>query len=405
MNDEPQEPRAGEERDDTPEQPVLRLVTRRVERRLPRVGTARFRAPSARAEAELAPFYADGADARAFANALIALALEQPVVSAADVDGWSERARAIARVATSEVMGCAQHYRRLAGSGLSGDERLLAAIRVRQDDIRARLRAANAALRASVVRGVDPTRVLGSTVVEQMLRQQRQLERMLRPPVIEQMLRLSTEAALFRSSYLAQIERLQRQLLPKPPATPFPRPDVTKLAFGFAHSPLFPKLEQTALGSVLRGYSRIADDVGRQLRGLGPDYFGALRHFSRLYAEPSALTTFQRLGAQLQRQLGLGQVDGLGRLFEQLRRPPWLDALREGFVGAFDNYRAWLEREWADLKARRTPPPLMFVLASLPALVGLQLLDELEADDELLLTRLEGELAAGTLAAELQAAV
>lgn len=213
MSDKPHDPSAGgpegdPEADPAPE-PVLRLVTRRVERRLPGVGPALFRAPSARDEAALAPFYAEGADAREFVSALIALALEEPVATAVEVNGWSERTRAIARVATADVSGCLKHYRRLAGSGRSGDERLLAGMRERQDEIRERLRAANAALRANVSLGFDPARALRSTAVERMLRQQRQIERMLRPPVIEQMLRLSKQAELLGPLHFARIEALQ----------------------------------------------------------------------------------------------------------------------------------------------------------------------------------------------------
>ena len=108
--------------------------------------------PGAAAETELAPFYADGADARAFTNTLIALTIEEPPVTAADVDGWSERTRAIARVASADVSGCLPTYQRLAGSRRSGDERLLEAKRMHDDEIRKQLAAATAALRDNVVR-------------------------------------------------------------------------------------------------------------------------------------------------------------------------------------------------------------------------------------------------------------
>jgi hypothetical protein len=111
---------------------VVRLEIRRVERRVPGLGMGVFRAPSVGDEMRLAPFYdAEAPNHRAFVNETVATTLESPVVDAADVDTWTERARAIARVAVAEAAGCTREYRRLAGSGFSGDERLYRAMRTR----------------------------------------------------------------------------------------------------------------------------------------------------------------------------------------------------------------------------------------------------------------------------------
>jgi hypothetical protein len=79
---------------------VIRLEARRVKRRVPGIGTAVFRAPSLDDEVRLAQFYhAEAPDHRAFVNETVAATLESPVVDADAVDLWTERARAIARVA------------------------------------------------------------------------------------------------------------------------------------------------------------------------------------------------------------------------------------------------------------------------------------------------------------------
>ena len=79
------------------ERHVLRLETRRAERRLPRVGMARFREPGAAAETQLAPYYADGADARSFANT------PRPLTSTTGVSG---RARLRASPAPTFQVAC-----------------------------------------------------------------------------------------------------------------------------------------------------------------------------------------------------------------------------------------------------------------------------------------------------------
>ena len=137
---------------------VIRLEARRVERRVPGIGTAVFRAPSVGDEMRLAQFYdAEAPDHRAFVNETVAATLESPVVDAADVDLWTERARAIARVAVAEAAGCRRDYRRLAGSGLSGDERLYRAMRARYERQLEELRSAVAAASDNVVRLFERT--------------------------------------------------------------------------------------------------------------------------------------------------------------------------------------------------------------------------------------------------------
>jgi len=411
--------------------PTLRLVTRRAERRLPRLGLVRFRAPSASVEVELAPLY-DG-QARVFANALIAATIEGPRVSAADVDGWSERTRAIARVAAAEVVGCLADYRRLSGSGQTGDERLLAAMRARDARIRAQLAATTAALRDNVLRVVD-TRALLRPPIEAMLRQQRAFERqqraferLVRPPVLEQMLRWNRQLDMLRASHFSQLNKLARQMaLPRSAFAGVGTKQFTSLRDAFtgtdrlraqiaSFGPLFAGqfgqlgkefsasrglAANGAIASLLRGYSDTSSTLARHIAT--PTYFGALRVAQSITND---IGGFGRFAEQITRQMRPLYGGEFARLLDQLREPSWLDTIRRAVLAPLESYHAWIEREWAELKARKTPPPVLFLLLSLPAIIALQLQESIEADDELLLGSLEDELRNGGLTAAMQATI
>jgi hypothetical protein len=270
---------------------VFHITTRCCERRLPGLGPL-----GASVEAQLEPLYADGVDARAFAKAVIAAAIVEPTVSASDIEGWSERTRAIARVATVEVLDCRVVYERLAGKGMTGDERLHEAMRERRDELQASLRASSAALRAAMASNFALPKMLHSNVIDMTLRRQRQMERLLRPAYFEQMERTRKQLdQLVRPSYFGQIEKLRRQL-ELPGAMPHGvfgqlghidklvkswLPDksiaslVTKSTLGSHiarnNAALF---GSNAASAVLRNYARLGDDLSRQVRGLGPSYFG-----------------------------------------------------------------------------------------------------------------------------------
>src|SRR3990170_744091 len=116
------------------ERKVVRLVRRQVERRVPTLGTCVFTAPSVAVDMRLARHYsAEEPDIRAFVNDLLVAVVETPELDAATVGALSERGRATMRVAAAEACGCTRAYRHLAGSGLSGDERLFQAMRDRHE--------------------------------------------------------------------------------------------------------------------------------------------------------------------------------------------------------------------------------------------------------------------------------
>jgi hypothetical protein len=341
---------------------VVRLETRRVQRRIPGLGVAVFRELSLSDEMRLAQFFdAEVPDDRAFVNEAVAASLERPVVDAVDVDAWTERARAIARVAVAEVGGCTLVYRRLAGSGLSGDERLYRAMRVRHERQLERLRQTMAAASENVVRLVN-----------------------------------STHEAVRRSGVLEYIERSQRQV------------QGIAQAYARAFQPMNRQIEQLirpsvvselahrigATNSFVHGYARMADKFSRRLNAVvRPSYFGALERMSRQVNEalrPHSFKAISRLGERIQhvvRPSYLDQIAAFGRRLQELTRAPLFETLRE----FLERYGAWLERNWAQVYANPDhPPPAMFVLASLPMAIGLPLLRAL-SDDDVGLPRSDGQ--------------
>jgi hypothetical protein len=350
---------------------VIRLKARRVERRVPSIGTAVFRAPSVGDEMRLAQFYdAEAPDHRAFVNETVAATLESPVVDAADVDLWTERARAIARVAVAEAAGCRRDYRRLAGSGLSGDERLYRAMRARYERQLEQLRSAVAAASDNVVRLFERTQraVRQSGVLESIERNQRQMQRI-----------AQAYTRAFRPTYIEQIKRMNRQF------EQIVRPSLGAQLLGHFG----------AVDAVARGFARMAEDVSRRLDAVvRPSYFGALGRVSRQINEalrPRYVDSVSRLVEQMQQAVRpyLDQFAVLGRRLQQLARAPLFEALRE----FLERYGAWLERNWAQVYANPDHPrPVMFVLASLPMAIGLPLLRALETEEEPLIGLLEAAI-------------
>src|SRR6266511_5515755 len=114
----------------------------------------------------------------------------------------SERARASCRVAVAEVAGCAADYRRLAGKGLSGDERLLAAMRSKHERDLERLRLVTGAMVENVVRMAERTRkaFVDSGALDAVMRNQRQFEKLTK---------LYTPQL---PDYFARVDRIKQQL-------------------------------------------------------------------------------------------------------------------------------------------------------------------------------------------------
>ena len=364
---------------------VVRLEIRRVERRVPGLGTAVFRAPSVGDEMRLAQFYdAEAPDHRAFVNETVAATLESPVVDAVDVDAWTERARAIARVAVAEATGCTRDYRRLAGSGFSGDERLYRAMRARHERQLEHLQRTMAAVSDNVVRLVERTQkaVRQSGVLESIEHNQRQMQRIAR-----------AYTRAFRPAYIEQIKRMNRQF------EQIIRPSLVGQ----------PARHIGGMDSFARGYARMAENFSRRLETVvRPSYFGALERMSRQINEalrPRYFESVSRLVEQMQQAVRpsyLDQIAALGGRLQELTRAPLFETLRE----FLERYAAWLERNWAQIYANPDhPPPVMFVLASLPMAIGLPLLRALETEDEPLIELLEEAIDGTPLIDAVQTAV
>lgn len=304
---------------------------------------------------DLAHFYVTATpEHRRFVNELIAALLVEPDVDAAVVDALSERARGIARVAAAEVCGCGADYRRLAGGGRTGDERLFVAMRKRYERQIERLREVSSVVRDRVAR-------LGRDVQETV-----------------------------RNSGIGRLQQpnLQEYLKNQP------------------------KSMQPIPG--LESYRRLTEGLSKKLqKAVGPSYFGAIERLSRQNSSDELLGP--RSGEIVKRfdQLSPSRrpssLDPINKYFSRVRRAvPRFDlaALGELIKYAGQVYAAWLERNWAQVFADpEHPPPAMFLLASLPMAVGLPLLRQLKTDDALLLDRLEAALTDGPLIDQFQAAI
>jgi hypothetical protein len=353
---------------------------------------------------------------------LIAICIGEPASTAEEIDGWSERARSIARVAAAQVIGCGSAYRRSAGSGRSGDERLVEAMNLRDAEIGQRLRETSTALRtglgANVVSLFDSSRLFQDTAVNRIFEDQRRLGQFVHPPYMDAVMRLSKPFQEMAPNYTDQMSALSgsavlRSLKLLNPIRDqlsnealFGLHDGRSRLFGvggllhrleIGKSPLFTQFEQ--LRKVTRGFnpprplfaSALGLDAARLTRSFAtPRYFGALHDLARPSFPDVSRLTRASFHARLP-EIGPSAI--------------WLDRLREQIAAPFRAYVVWAEKEWASRKATKRAAPILFLLASLPALVGLQLLEELATDDELLLARCEAELTSGTLASELQAAV
>ncbi len=383
---------------------VIRIEIPRLKRRIPGLGEVVFRAPGAAAEASLAEFYASAEpDYRAFVNDAVAGAIETPVVDAARIEMLSERARASCRVAVAEVAGCAADYRRLAGKGLSGDERLLAAMRSKHERDLERLRLVTGAMVENVVRMAERTRkaFVDSGALDAVMRNQRQFEKLTK---------LYTPQL---PDYFARVDRIKQQLnrVVMPPVID----QLTR--------------QDSALSSFTRGYLKLSDNIARQLESVArPSYFGALAKLSEQInrsVRPAYLDQIAHIVEQTQRAVGSTQVGELARTFERLQRlarpryveqfnsfaerlvrAPAFERLREQLLGGVERYYAWLERNWAAVYGDERRHPILFLLAALPMAIGLPLLRALSArNDEPLLQALEDALKETTLVDALQQAV
>lgn len=387
---------------------VVRLVRRRVERRVPGVGACVFTAPSVAVDMRLAHYYAaDEPDVRSFVNELVAAVAETPL-DEAGVDALSERARGIARVAVAEAAGCDRAYRRLTGSGVSGDERLFRAMRERHEENLERVRDAVGAMNDNVVRMVQRTRrtLLQSGALDFFERSRRQVEQF-----------ADVYARAFRPAHLEQIERLNRQVEQAIRPAPFDqlsRPDGALNVFARSYARMAENLSrqlQSAMQPVyFSGLERISQQINESIR---PAHVNALTRISeqiRQSVRPQYLDTLARITEQIERAIKPAYLEQIAALGEHLRRfttTPAFESLRDGLLRALEAYATFLERRYPEAFANPDhPPPFLFVVASLPFWVAVPLLDALVAnDDEPLLQRLEEAIDGTQLIDAVQAAI
>ncbi len=281
-------------------------------------------------------------------------------------------------------------------------------MRERHEENLARVRDAVGAMNDNVIRMVQRTRktLLDSGTLDFVERNRRQME-----PMAE------THTRVFRPGYFEQLERMSRQFeqVMKPPV-------INQVLRA-----------DSALNVFARGYTRMAEKVGSRLQSVAqPSYFGSLELISRQINEslrPARVESLTRVAEQLRLTLRPRHLESLARIAEQIQqvvkpryldqfaelgerlRPftttPLFDALREGLVHAVEGYAGWLKERFPEVFVNPDhPPPFLFVVVSLPLAVAVPLLDALVAgDDEPLLQRLEEGIGGTPLVDTVQAAV
>jgi hypothetical protein len=385
---------------DKPERKVINLVHRSLVKTIDG-RQMRFVEPGVGAESGLDEIFRAG-DVSAYVSALIAVCVAEPELTAEGAAVLPERARARARVAVAEVMDVAEDYKRLVGSG---DERLHRAIEIRNERLAAELKAVGAVINDNVVRMVqDAQRTLsqlaGSDAVARIAEGATQAQRIV--------------ASLPINDMVAQANRIVEQMRP---------------AFDWVEQ------NRRLFADIADSQQRFAEAIARSIEPvIRPSYFGALADIQRQvdiarprYADeiattlaaiteavvprvdwimslarvelPPVLMKITETVESIQRAIGPDVARLLNSMGEGVRR-----ALAEGAAA----YASWLERHWPEVYANTEhPPPVLFLIASLPMSIGLPLYQAVERTkrDEELLDGLERALQSSALLDQIEAAV
>lgn len=274
---------------------VIRAGRPTARRRLDRLGDVRFRQPPDR-RALIRAWFGARLQPRAslFVDELIAACAESPQISVHEARALPARARASARTAVAEVLGIDVPYRRLYGSCVSPDERLLLAAHdwYRQDALE----------REAMAKRFAQLNLVGNAIAS-----------------------ILTPAIPPALNALAGVGRQMDRVL---------------------------KIFETSIARHLD----VATQIGRQFHA----------QVAKLTAQLAPLHT---LVADLAARIRVPDVVGSG--LRKLGASPW-PALWAGLKA----YADYLERRWPDqfVENPQHPPPVLFLLASMPSWVGIPLL-------------------------------
>jgi hypothetical protein len=392
-----------------------------VSREIRGFGPVRVEVLSLGVSAELAEVYFEQplrVDYRRFVSVLIARMLNSPELTVAEAERLSGSVRASLRLAIAEAAGVHPTYRRLAGTMLTGDERLFAVLLEEHRRFQQRVVEWARRLSVSIPKWVDSG---FPSFGGQMAERQAELMRVVRPQLGEAT-RLCRQAAEIASQHHERLEiprfgnsgqldgvfgqvasirdRNQRSLqeLLSSPAV-----KALEEAQGDLVRPSSPLLDliyenQDAITEAIAG--PIADGLAQVQRKLAGTIQPIAQQYARRYQE-----MIESLQTPLQRALqNLLSSPGYKSFREQSAR--FGTEISRGIGRGIETSFLIFEENWAEFHgSQKKHPPVLFVVGYLPRSLGLPLVGSIRGrHDERLIGLIEPVLTNPQLLTELQTA-
>ena len=364
-----------------------------------------------------------------------------PELSPSDLDGLGSKARGALRVGVAEALGVGNLYSRLAGSPLSGDERILLALRSTAyvEPIGKELSPLSLTVNRDPVR-VPPwdamanaqehiDRMLRPPAIQKFFDDQDRLSKMLRPKVIDPLAGIPDPMKAFRSPTLdamanaqKHIDRMQRppaiqrffnnqdrlskMLRPKvidplagipDPMKAFRSPTLDAMANAQKHIEKF--LRPPAIQKFLANQDRLS----KMLRPKVIDPLAGIPGPMKAFRSPT-LDAMANAQKHIDKLLRPSSIRGL---FDPERVRYLVDELTRGAERAYDATVVYFADHWVEEgHSADRPPPVMFVIAMVPIAFGITLYESVKQnDDSELLGLMEPVLTDGAFVEEIQAAV
>lgn len=349
-------------------------------------------------------------DYRRFVSALIACMVSSPALTAAQADRLPESTRASLRLAIAEAAGVHPSYRRLAGTMLSGDERLFAVLLEAHRRLQRRMVEWAKRLSASISKWVE---LVLPSIGRPMADRQVELVRAVRPQLGEAA-RLSREAAKIAVGHHQRLEiprighsdQLEATMMQVTSARDHNQRSLQSLL----SSPAVKALQE-AQGDLVRPSSPLldlicqyqdatADGLAHIQRKLANTIQPIAQHYVRCYQE--MIESWQ---APLRRALQ-NLVDSPGyKSFREQSARLGIEIAR-GIGRGIETSFLLFEENWAEFHdSHRKHPPVLFIVGYLPRSLGQPLVSTIrERHDERLIGLIEPVLTNRLLLAELQVA-
>lgn len=346
-----------------------------------------------------------------FVSALIARLVSSPELTAAEADRLSSSVRASLRLAIAEAAGVRPTYRRLAGTSLSGDERLFAVLLEEHRLLQQRMAEWTKWLNASISKWVDPA---FASIGRQVTQSRVALVRVASQPHLAEAARLSRQTAKIAAQHpqWREIPRIGNS----------EQVDAVIRQAAFAHgrnqrslqsllsSPAVKALEEAQadlvspssplLNLIVENQDAIADGLAQVQRKVADVIQPVAQHYVRRYR--AAIESWR---APLQ------------RAFQDLVSSPGYQSFREqsarigteitrGIGRGIEISLLVFEENWAEFhESPRKHPPVLFIVGYLPRSLGQPLVNTIrERHDERLIGLIEPVLTNPQLLAELRTA-